>query len=91
MRWHIGVAVGEFVILGEVQRTVGLQLVEPREIELEVTDVEAFVAEFETAMESESAVWWITEPSGRRRGLVVDKVSYVDIEAEQERTIGFAG
>ena len=61
----------------------------PREIELEVEDVDAFVAEFEAAMASESSVWWVTDPSGRRRGLVVDKVSYVDIESEREKTIGF--
>ena len=60
-----------------------------REIELDITDVDAFVADFEAAMASDSRVWWITEPSGRRRGLVVDKVSYVDIEAEKDNTIGF--
>jgi hypothetical protein len=61
----------------------------PREIELEVEDVDAFVSDFEAAMISESSVWWITEASGRRRGLVVDKVSYVDIEPEREKTVGF--
>ena len=61
----------------------------PRDIELEVSDVDAFVASFEEAMAGEAPVWWVTEPSGRRRGILVDKVSYVDIEAEQERTIGF--
>ncbi len=61
----------------------------PREIELEVDDVDAFVAEFEEAMASASSVWWVIDSSGRRRGLVVDKVSYVDIEAEKDRKIGF--
>jgi hypothetical protein len=61
----------------------------PREIEIEVRDVEAFVDEFEKAMASEDPVWWVTDSSGRRRGLVVDKVSYVDIESEKDRTIGF--
>jgi hypothetical protein len=63
----------------------------PREIELAVEDVEAFVAAFERAMASDDPVWWVTDSSGRRRGLVVDKVSYVDIEAEKNRTIGFSG
>jgi len=62
----------------------------PREIEVEIADVDAFVAEFESAMTSGSTVWWVTDSTGRRRGLVVDKVSYVDIEAEQDRTVGFA-
>jgi hypothetical protein len=62
----------------------------PREIELEVEDIDAFVSEFETAMASDDPVWWVTDSSGRRRGLVVDKVSYVDIEAHKHRTIGFS-
>ena len=61
----------------------------PREIEIEIEDVEAFVSEFESAMKGESTVWWITDPSGRRRGLVIDKISYVDIEPEVDRAIGF--
>jgi hypothetical protein len=63
----------------------------PREIELAVEDIDGFVADFERAMASDDPVWWVTDSSGRRRGLVVDKVSYVDIEAEQNRTIGFSG
>lgn len=63
----------------------------PREIELAVTDVDAFIADFERAMGSEEPVWWVTDSSGRRRGLVVDKVSYVDIESERNRTVGFSG
>ncbi len=61
----------------------------PREIELEIEDVDAFVAEFEAAMESDAKVWWVIDSEGRRRGLVADKVSYVDIEPERDRTIGF--
>ncbi len=61
----------------------------PREIEIEIVDVEAFVSEFESAMARDSSIWWVTDASGRRRGLVVDKVSYVDIEPEVNRSIGF--
>ncbi len=71
-----------------VQVKIGVTFA-PREIELEIEDVDAFVSDFEAAMASESQVWWITDLDGRRRGLVVDKVSYVDIEAERDRTIGF--
>jgi hypothetical protein len=63
----------------------------PREIELDVEDIDAFVTEFEQAMDSDAPVWWVTDSSGRRRGLVVDKVSYVDIESFESRTIGFSG
>ncbi len=61
----------------------------PREIELEIEDVDAFATEFEAAMESDAKVWWVIDSEGRRRGLVADKVSYVDIEPERDRTIGF--
>ena len=71
-----------------VQVKIGVTFA-PREIELEIKDIDAFVSDFEAAMASESRVWWITDLDGRRRGLVVDKVSYVDIEAERDRTIGF--
>jgi len=61
----------------------------PREIEIEIEDVDAFVAEFDAAMSSAATVWWVTDSTGRRRGLVSDKVSYVDIEPEHDRTVGF--
>ncbi len=61
----------------------------PREIELEIDDVDAFVAEFEAAMDDGGTVWWVTDAEGRRRGLVVDKVSYVEIEPEKDRVVGF--
>ena len=61
----------------------------PRELELDIEDVDAFAAAFEAAMTGDDRVWWVTEADGRRRGLVVDKVSYVDIEPERDRTIGF--
>ena len=61
----------------------------PREIEIEIEDVDAFLSDFEHAMVSDLKVWWITDLSGRRRGIVVDKVSYVDIEPEASREVGF--
>ncbi len=61
----------------------------PREIEIEIEDVEAFVSNFDAAMTSDARVWWITDSTGRRRGLVADKVSYVDIEPPLDRTVGF--
>lgn len=61
----------------------------PREIELEIEDIDGFVAEFEAAMNNGATLWWVTDAEGRRRGLVVDKVSYVEIEPEKDRKIGF--
>jgi len=61
----------------------------PRDLEIEVEDIDGFVADFEGAMTGEANIWWITEASGRRRGLVVDKISYVDIEPQTDREVGF--
>ncbi len=61
----------------------------PREIEIEIEDVDTFLSDFENAITSDLKVWWITDPGGRRRGIVTDKVSYVDIEPETNREVGF--
>ena len=60
-----------------------------REIDLEVADADGLIADFEEAMRGEDRVWWITESDGRRRGLVLDKVAYVDVEPQRSRTVGF--
>jgi len=60
-----------------------------REIDIEVEDPEGLIAEFEAAMSGDSKVWWVTEPDGRRRGIVLDKVAYVDVESLRSRTVGF--
>ncbi len=68
---------------------IGLTFV-PREIEIEVGDPDAFKSEFDAAV-AEGGVWWVTDSTGRRHGLVVDKVAFVEIEpGDRERTIGFA-
>jgi hypothetical protein len=60
-----------------------------REIDVEVEDADAFIADFEETMRGDDRVWWITEPDGRRRGLILDKVAYVDVEPQRSRTVGF--
>ena len=60
-----------------------------REIDVEVEDADGLIAEFAEAMRGEDRVWWITESDGRRRGLVLDKVAYVDVEPQRSRTVGF--
>jgi len=62
----------------------------PREIEVEVDDVDAFIRDFENAFDGNGPVWWVTEIDGRRHGLVVDKVAFVDVEPRRDRgAIGF--
>ncbi len=61
----------------------------PREFEIDVEDGDQFATEFEAAVEDGRRVWWVTDGEGHRHGLMVDKIAYVDIAPERDRTIGF--
>ena len=63
-----------------------------REIDVDVDDAESLMTEFEAAVGGgENRVLWVTDEDGRRHGLVVDKIVYVDVEAEKPRTgVGFS-
>ncbi|HSM01441.1 MAG TPA: DUF3107 domain-containing protein [Acidimicrobiia bacterium] len=61
----------------------------PREIDIDVTDGEAFMEEFEQVVTGADKVWWISDQEGHRHGIVVDKIAYVDVEPERERMVGF--
>jgi len=60
-----------------------------RDIDVEVEDAEALVAEFEKAVEEGRKLLWVTEEDGHRHGLMVERIVYVDVEAEKSRTVGF--
>jgi hypothetical protein len=62
----------------------------PRELDIEVTDAESLVAQFEESVTEGRKLLWVTEEDGRRHGLVVDKIVYIDVEAEITRQVGFA-
>ena len=61
----------------------------PRELDLEVEDGQKVVSAFEEALAKEENVLWITEQDGRRFGLVVDKIAFVEVEPESDKPIGF--
>jgi hypothetical protein len=61
----------------------------PREIDIDVADGDAFMTEFEQVVNGDERVWWIDDQEGHRHGIVVDKIAYVDVEAERERLVGF--
>ena len=60
-----------------------------RELDLEVEDADAVVRSFQQAMEQREQVLWIVDEEGHRHGLVVDKIAYLDVEAEHSTRIGF--
>ena len=61
-----------------------------RDIDTEVDDAKALVEDFEAAVEGGRKVLWVTEEDGRRFGLIVDKIVYVDVEPDKTRSgVGF--
>jgi len=60
-----------------------------RELDLEVADAEELVRSFQQAVEQGEKVLWVVDEEGRRHGLVVDKLAYVDVEAEKSTRVGF--
>ncbi|WKZ82409.1 MAG: DUF3107 family protein [Acidimicrobiia bacterium] len=62
----------------------------PREIDVEVEDADAFMAEFARIVEEGVRVWWVTDREQHRHGVLVDKIAYVDVEPERDRKIGFS-
>jgi hypothetical protein len=72
----------------EVRVRIGMTMT-GRELDLEVEDAEEVVRSFQQAMDQGEKVLWIVDEEGHRHGLVVDKIAYVDVEAEKSTRIGF--
>jgi hypothetical protein len=66
---------------------IGLQSV--RELEIEVDDAEAVIEAINAAMAGGDPVAWIRDTKGTRHGLAVDKVAFIQIDAEEEKMVGF--
>ena len=65
-----------------------------KEIEVEVTDEtdrDELVSAVEASVAQGTGMLWLTDRRGRKVGVPVDKLAYVDIGAEAgERRVGFA-
>lgn len=61
----------------------------PRELDLDIEDADEFAKSLEAAVEGEEAMVWVTALDGRRHGVVVSKLAYVEWEPDTERRIGF--
>lgn len=66
---------------------VGLQSV--REIELEVEDADVVIAAIHDAMTSDDPIAWITDTKDTRHGIAVDKLAFIQIDAEESKMVGF--
>tara|TARA_B110000438_G_scaffold298141_1_gene345786 strand:- start:682 stop:912 length:231 start_codon:yes stop_codon:yes gene_type:complete len=57
----------------------------PKEITVELaddTDVDALVADVESAVGGDAAVLWLTDLRGRRVGVPAERIAYVDIGSD---------
>jgi len=71
----------------KVTMRIGLQSV--REIELEVEDADVVIAALHDAMTSDDPVAWITDTKETRHGIAVDKLAFIQIDAEEDKMVGF--
>jgi hypothetical protein len=63
----------------------------PREIVLEMgDDAETVSATIESAVKDKTALLWLTDTKGKRLGIPLDKLAYVEIAgADADRKVGF--
>jgi len=71
-----------------VRMRIGMTMTS-RELDLEVADPEKVVRSFQQAVEGGEKILWVVDEEGRRHGLVVDKIAYLDVEAEKSTRVGF--
>jgi len=63
----------------------------PKELTIEVdADADAVVAAVEGALGNGQAMLWLRDKKGRRTGVPVDKLAYVEIDSDDEaKQVGF--
>jgi hypothetical protein len=63
----------------------------PREIILDMgDDADTLSTTVETAVREKSALLWLTDAKGRRLGIPIDKLAYIEIAgADADRKVGF--
>ena len=60
-----------------------------RELDLDVADAEELMRSFRQAVEQGDKLLWVVDEDGHRHGLVVDKIAYLDVEADRSTRVGF--
>lgn len=60
-----------------------------REVEMEVDDVDAFVAMLESAHSADEALIWVDALDGKRVGIPLARLGFVELEPEHKVSVGF--
>lgn len=62
----------------------------PKEIIVELEgDADAVIADVEAAIGADDGMVWLTDKKGRRVGVPADRVAYVEISPDSDKTVGF--
>lgn len=61
----------------------------PREIELELEDVDGFIEAAEKAIEAGSQILWVTDTEDHRVGIPARSIAVIDISPDARRSAGF--
>lgn len=60
-----------------------------RELEIEVEDTSAVVESFERAVKKGEPVLWVNDVRGRRLGIAIGSISFIEFDRPQDRGVGF--
>ncbi len=60
-----------------------------REIEVDVEEIDAFVAEAEKVLAAEGLILWVTDTDDHRVGVPGRAIAYIDISPDARRSAGF--
>lgn len=56
-----------------------------REVELEVDDTAAFIAEVEAAFEGDAPLFWVTDEKNNRVAIPLERIAYVEVETKETK------
>ena len=59
------------------------------DVEAEIEDVDAFIAEVESALAGGRPMVWVDDPDGHKYGIAVSRIAFIHLEGEKERIVGF--
>ena len=59
------------------------------DVEVEVGDGDAFMKDIEAALDGNKSMVWLDDPEGNKYGIAVNRITYVHLEGEKERIVGF--
>jgi len=60
-----------------------------RELEIEVEDTSVMVDAYERAVKKNEPVLWVNDAKGRRYGIAVSSITFIEFDKPQERGVGF--